>query len=65
VAGAPCTEADGQLTCASSLCITVGEDNQGYCSGSCSADADCPAELPRCIPIAFSGSDSMWCSPAQ
>jgi hypothetical protein len=64
-AGAPCTETDGQLTCASSLCITAGDDNQGYCSGSCSADADCPTELPSCIPIAFSGSDSMWCSPAQ
>ena len=58
-AGTPCTDENGEQLCASSLCI------EGYCSAECNVEADCPDVLPSCIPIAFSGSDKMWCSPRQ
>ena len=61
--GEVCDTANGQLTCASSLCISNEEANAGYCSGECLSDDDCPSTMPRCISVAFSGSDSMWCFP--
>ena len=65
VTGDPCTVSHGQLTCSSSLCITAFEGTGGYCSGVCESDEDCPEPLPRCIPIAFSGNDSQWCTPPE
>ena len=64
-AGQPCDPETGELTCASALCMYGDSASQGICSGTCERDTDCPANLPRCIEIAFSESDSMWCSPAQ
>lgn len=63
--GEMCTEADGQLSCASSICIMLEGQTNGLCSDECTSDMDCPATMPRCIPIAFSGSDSMWCFPPE
>ena len=63
--GERCSTADGQLTCASSLCISLEDADQGWCSGACLTPDDCPAQLPRCISIAFSGSDTMWCFPPE
>ena len=64
--GEACDVADGQLTCASSLCI-ANEETEGlaYCSGECLNDSECPENMPRCISIAFSGSDKLWCFPAS
>lgn len=62
--GEVCNPTDGQLTCASSLCIAHEETgNNAYCSGECLSDSDCPESMPRCISIAFSGSDKLWCFP--
>ena len=63
--GEYCDTSDGQLTCASSLCIGEEQATSGYCSGECLSDADCPETMPRCISVAFSGSDSMWCFPPE
>ena len=63
--GDPCSEADGQLTCASSICVMFEGESNGFCSGECLDDSECPASMPRCIPIAFSGNDSMWCFPPE
>ena len=63
--GDACSTADGQLTCASSLCISLEDADQGWCSGGCLTPDECPAQLPRCISIAFSGSDTMWCFPPE
>ena len=61
--GTACSDEDGERTCASSLCIYSDLTDESLCSGECTSDADCPENLPRCFTIAFSGSDSMWCSP--
>jgi hypothetical protein len=58
--GAPCS---GENACASSLCIVGDGGSCGLCTGTCASAADCPAELPQCIPIAFSGSDATYCLP--
>ena len=64
--GEACDITDGQLTCASSLCIANEESEElAYCSGECLNDNECPETMPRCISIAFSGSDKMWCFPAS
>jgi hypothetical protein len=59
VLGDPCaSEAD----CKSSLCIEVGVCG-GTCTDECTDPSVCPPEMPQCIPIAFSGSDMMFCTP--
>ena len=63
--GDACSTAEGQLTCASSLCVSAEGADQGWCSGPCLSPDDCPAQLPQCIAIAFSGSDTMWCFPPE
>lgn len=63
--GEYCDTGDGQLTCASSLCIGEEQATNGYCSGECLSNADCPETMPRCISVAFSGSDLMWCFPPE
>jgi hypothetical protein len=62
-AGQPCSLDQGQLECASALCIGLNDAESGVCSQSCQSDADCPSEAPRCISIAFSESDFLWCFP--
>ncbi len=57
-AGDPCTDEDD---CASALCSQ--SDAGSVCLGTCTAAADCPASLPLCAPIAFSGSDFSYCQP--
>ena len=63
--GDACSDTDGQLTCASSICVMLEGASEGFCSGECLSESDCPETLPRCIPIAFSGNDSMWCFPPE
>jgi hypothetical protein len=57
--GDPCAS---ERDCASSLCIDVGVCG-GTCTDVCTSEGECPAELPQCIPIAFSGSDASFCLP--
>lgn len=61
--GEVCDPAMGQTTCASSICIegTTG----ALCSDTCEAVEDCPEGMALCQTIAFSGSDAMWCFPAE
>ena len=62
--GGACAPETGELECTSALCITQDDPSSGLCSGVCETDADCPASLPRCLSISFSGSELMFCSPA-
>lgn len=57
--GAACV---GELDCASSLCIEGGRCG-GICTDRCNSPDECPAELPQCITIAFSGTDDKFCAP--
>jgi hypothetical protein len=63
--GEPCSTEIGELECASALCVTINDSEQGVCSGACSEESECPASAPQCIPIAFSGSELNWCFPAE
>ncbi|MBM4292560.1 MAG: hypothetical protein FJ138_14990 [Deltaproteobacteria bacterium] len=63
-AGEPCAPEEGELECASALCIVQDDPAAGLCSGVCASDTDCPPALPRCLSVAFSGSALMFCSPA-
>jgi hypothetical protein len=56
--GESCT---GENDCVSALC--VGDAPMLLCTDRCMADAECPAALPKCIAIAFSGSDDKFCTP--
>ena len=59
--GEPCDPLTGETQCASALCL---EGPSGaFCTSACADDAACPATLPRCLPIAFSGSDASFCLP--
>jgi hypothetical protein len=56
--GAPC---GGENDCASALCIET--DAKSLCTTKCASAKECPATLPKCIPIAFSGSNDTFCTP--
>jgi hypothetical protein len=51
----------GENDCKSALCIQG--DTGTLCSDKCISDSECPASLPKCIAIAFSGSADMFCTP--
>lgn len=53
-AGSSCA---AETDCQSAICI------DGSCSDTCDTAEACPENLPRCVPIAFSGSDDNWCLP--
>lgn len=60
--GGSCAGVDGQIECASGVCIEeVGGDD--LCSGVCEGPDDCPASLPRCTVFPFGGSPLAWCFP--
>ena len=63
-AGGECDPATGERECASALCLSSDTLPTALCSGVCATDADCPTSLPRCLSIAFSGTELMFCSPA-
>lgn len=54
-AGASCDEDDGDLRCASGLCIDRNEVGK-FCSQFCETAEDCPAAAPNCEAIPFLGS---------
>jgi hypothetical protein len=56
--GDPCV---GENDCASALC--VGDAPNYHCTDRCQSAAECPASLPKCITIAFSGSNDKFCTP--
>jgi hypothetical protein len=59
--GEACDPPEGERQCASALCV---EGSSGaFCTGPCATPDDCPETLPRCLPIAFSGSDRSFCLP--
>lgn len=60
-AGASCAEVDGQIACASGVCIE--SDSASLCSAPCLTPADCPPTLPRCVPFPFGGTAFDWCFP--
>lgn len=64
LAGEACDPDEGQLQCASGLCI-VGEEReeQARCSGPCLEDSECPPEVPRCVLLPFDETSSGWCFP--
>ncbi len=35
-------------TCASGLCVAPGREREGYCSGECTSDDDCPRDKMYC-----------------
>lgn len=55
--GEACT---GENDCKSALCLGKGTTN--LCTDRCMTAADCPASLPKCITIAFSGSNDKFCT---
>jgi len=59
--GEPCDPLTGETQCASALCLEG--PGGAFCTSACADDAACPATLPRCLPIAFSGSDASFCLP--
>jgi len=59
--GEPCDPLTGETQCASALCIEG--PGGAFCTSACASDAACPATLPRCLPIAFSGSEASFCLP--
>ncbi len=54
-AGESCDEDDGDLRCASGLCIDRNEGGK-FCSQFCETADDCPASAPNCEAIPFLGS---------
>lgn len=54
-AGASCAEEDGDLRCASGLCIERNEGEK-LCSQFCETNEDCPEAVPNCEAIPFLGS---------
>lgn len=60
-AGEPCDVEQGETQCASAICIEV--NGTALCSKTCTSPADCPASMQRCMFIAFSESNDMWCFP--
>jgi hypothetical protein len=54
-AGDPCS---GEADCESALCV-----DGKTCTSKCASAAECPASLPKCIPIALSGSNDLFCAP--
>lgn len=59
--GHSCSMTDGELTCASGLCI---EGSAGtLCSGTCSDVSDCPDNMQLCQYIAYSNNNEQWCFP--
>lgn len=60
-AGASCAEVDGQIECASGVCIEGADDT--ICSTPCDSPADCPPTLPRCIAFPFGETAFDWCFP--
>jgi hypothetical protein len=55
--GEACT---GENDCKSALCLGKGTTN--LCTDTCTKATDCPASLPKCITIAFSGSSDKFCT---
>ncbi len=60
-AGSPCSMTNGELTCASGLCIDGSAGT--LCSGTCSDVSDCPDNMQLCQLIAYSNSSEQWCFP--
>ncbi|MCB9552813.1 MAG: hypothetical protein H6705_13205 [Myxococcales bacterium] len=60
-AGADCSMVDGQIACASGVCIEDGAT--ATCSTPCDDAADCPPSLPRCVAFPFGGTAFEWCFP--
>lgn len=60
-AGADCSMVDGQIACASGVCIEDGAT--ATCSTPCDDPGDCPAALPRCVAFPFGGTAFEWCFP--
>lgn len=60
-AGADCSMVDGQIACASGVCIEDGAT--ATCSTPCDDAADCPPSLPRCVVFPFGGTAFEWCFP--
>ena len=60
-AGTACGAVNGELFCDSGICIDNG--TVSLCSKTCTAIADCPLGMKRCMAIAFSGSADDWCFP--
>lgn len=63
VAGESCADGDGQILCASAVCVE-GDDG-AFCSAPCDTEVDCPANMQRCFPIGFDGGrdPEAWCFP--
>lgn len=61
LAGTSCAGVDGQLFCASGICINSGAVE--LCSQVCTTVADCPTGMKRCMTIAFADSTDNWCFP--
>lgn len=59
--GHECSMQDGELTCASGLCIDGLAGT--LCSGTCDDVNDCPDNMQLCQFIAYSNSDEQWCFP--
>lgn len=51
----------GENDCVSALCL--GSGSTYLCTDRCKSAAECPASLPKCITIAFSGSNDKFCTP--
>jgi hypothetical protein len=51
----------GENDCVSALCLGAGSTY--LCTDRCKSAAECPASLPKCITIAFSGSNDKFCTP--
>ena len=60
-AGENCDPGLGELQCASSICIDASAES--FCSETCTGDETCPEGMQRCIYIAYSDSNDMWCFP--
>lgn len=59
--GADCAGTNGELICATGVCI-IG-DTGSFCSGECAVDADCPAGMQRCVSIPLGERIEGWCFP--
>lgn len=59
--GSVCSMQDGELTCASGLCIDGSAGT--FCSDVCQDEGDCPAQMQLCQPVFYSGSNEQWCFP--
>lgn len=61
-AGEECDGPNGQIDCASGVCVT-GSSGPARCSKPCESKKDCPEGMKKCVSVI--GGNNSWCFPSN